>query len=193
MRNKFDARERILDVATDLFYQQGYRATGINEVIEKSGVAKATFYKHFPSKDDLAAAYLENVLEMEVAEINKILASDAGSHEKLRDMITWLHKWLKTTKHRGCAFLHMVSEEPDAGNRLRRPGKRLYDTVRKTVRNLVEAMIAGEPSKYAHLDPDEFTNTYMLLFAGAIALSGIYHENWPVDHALDAFGKLTSI
>ena len=52
-------RERIVATASDLFYTQGYRATGINEVIKQSGVAKATFYSHFPSKDDLCLAYLE--------------------------------------------------------------------------------------------------------------------------------------
>ena len=51
--------ERILAVASELFYRQGYRATGINEVIARSGVAKATFYNHFPSKEDLCLAYLQ--------------------------------------------------------------------------------------------------------------------------------------
>ncbi|MGB5338112.1 MAG: TetR/AcrR family transcriptional regulator, partial [Gammaproteobacteria bacterium] len=60
------ARARILETASDLFAAQGYRATGVNEVIEKSGVAKATFYNHFPSKDELCLAYLKTRNDFEL-------------------------------------------------------------------------------------------------------------------------------
>lgn len=53
------ARDRILAVAGPLFYREGYRAIGIDRIIAESGVAKATFYKHFPSKDDLIVAAIE--------------------------------------------------------------------------------------------------------------------------------------
>jgi AcrR family transcriptional regulator len=56
-------RERILETATRLFYRQGYRAVGIDTIIRESGVAKMSLYKHFPSKDDLITAYLEQVNE----------------------------------------------------------------------------------------------------------------------------------
>ena len=55
------ARARILDTATRLFYARGLRAIGVDTIIAESGVAKATFYKHFPAKDDLIAAYLDRV------------------------------------------------------------------------------------------------------------------------------------
>ena len=53
-----NARARILSTACRLFYQQGIRATGINAIISQSGVAKATFFRHFPSKDALIVAWL---------------------------------------------------------------------------------------------------------------------------------------
>jgi len=71
--------ERILDVASDLFYRQGYRATGINEVIKESGVAKATFYNHFPTKDDLCYAYLEGVRVREKAYVDGLKFHIAGA------------------------------------------------------------------------------------------------------------------
>lgn len=52
------ARERILDAAGALFYRDGFRAVGVDRVIAEAGVAKATFYRHFPSKDDLIVAWL---------------------------------------------------------------------------------------------------------------------------------------
>jgi AcrR family transcriptional regulator len=56
-------RERILEAAASLFYTQGYRVVGVDKIIADSGMAKMTFYKHFPSKDDLIAAYLQNTTE----------------------------------------------------------------------------------------------------------------------------------
>jgi AcrR family transcriptional regulator len=52
------ARDRIVDVAGKLFYREGYRAIGVDRVIAEAGVAKATFYRHFPSKDDLIVAWI---------------------------------------------------------------------------------------------------------------------------------------
>jgi AcrR family transcriptional regulator len=57
------ARERILAAASRLFYAHGLRGVGVDAVIAESGVAKATLYRHFPSKDDLAIAYLDTVDE----------------------------------------------------------------------------------------------------------------------------------
>ena len=53
------ARERILDTAYELFSHRGVRAVGVDEVISSAGVAKATLYRHFPSKDELVLAFLE--------------------------------------------------------------------------------------------------------------------------------------
>src|ERR1700693_4857565 len=58
-RVESDARERILEAAYELFSRRGIRDVGVDEVIERAGVAKATLYRHFPSKDDLVLAFLE--------------------------------------------------------------------------------------------------------------------------------------
>ena len=55
------ARDRVLETAFRLFYARGIRAVGVDLIIAESGVAKATFYKHFPSKDELVLAYLDKV------------------------------------------------------------------------------------------------------------------------------------
>ena len=54
-----DVRERILETASALFYKQGVRAVGVDLVVEKAGVAKTSLYRHFGTKDDLVAAFLE--------------------------------------------------------------------------------------------------------------------------------------
>lgn len=54
-----DTRDHIINTASELFYNQGYNLTGINEIIEKAEIAKATLYSHFKSKEELIQAYLE--------------------------------------------------------------------------------------------------------------------------------------
>ena len=53
-------RDRIIDVSSALFYSEGIRGVGIDRIIDASGVAKATLYKHFRSKDELVVAYLKS-------------------------------------------------------------------------------------------------------------------------------------
>src|SRR5512145_2095284 len=71
------ARERILDTAFRLFYAHGLRAVGVDTIIAGSGVAKATFYKHFPAKDDLIVAYLDKVDEIWTRQLHDA-AANAG-------------------------------------------------------------------------------------------------------------------
>ena len=102
-QNSGTPRERIMTVASELFYKQGYRATGINEVIEKSGVAKATFYNHFPSKDDLVHAYLVGVVDSELGSLDNELRKTRGPLNRFLLAINWLQPWLESTQFRGCA------------------------------------------------------------------------------------------
>ena len=183
-------RERIVNTASELFYKHGYRATGINEVIEKSGVAKATFYNHFPTKDDLCMAYLEGVVEKELNMLDGTLSKLKDPKRRFLAVIEWLRPWLVETGFRGCAFLHAVAEIPDAQNPLRSQGVRLYSGVKKRVEKLCEELIASDKKKYKTLDAKKLTEDYMLIFAGTIALAEIYNKEWPVDHGLSTLKRL---
>ena len=184
------ARERILTTATDLFYKQGYKATGINEVIEKSGVAKATFYSHFPSKDDLCLAYLKERNLHEVTEIARFVEQKRTPRSKFMAVIESLEPWLVANQLRGCAFLNMVAEEPNTASPLRREGKRHYQSLRKLIREITDDLIASDRSKYKSLDAEKITDQYMLILTGTIALCEIYGEIWPVKRGIRAVQDL---
>src|SRR6476620_5154480 len=68
-----EARERILATADRLFYNEGIHAVGIQRVIAESSVTRVTLYRHFPSKDDLIAAYLERRAEYDRAQVGGII------------------------------------------------------------------------------------------------------------------------
>lgn len=177
------AYDRILTVAADLFYKQGYRATGINEIIEKSGVAKATFYNHFPSKDELCGASLDWLRANEMKYVDTAIANAKGPADRFLSVITSLKPWAEGTEFRGCAFMNIAAEVPDSDSPLRKVGTRLYDDIRKRVAVLASELIESDKEKYGHLSASKLTNDLMISFAGAVALAAIYQAIWPIEHA----------
>lgn len=101
------ARERILLTAHELFYREGIRATGIDRVIAESGVAKATFYRHFPSKDDLIREFLEYRHQRWMAWFVDALNRHGGG---IKALSPTLAEWFRETSFRGCAFINSVGE-----------------------------------------------------------------------------------
>ncbi len=106
------ARERILHTAHDLFYRDGIRATGVDRLIAESGVAKLTFYRHFPSKDDLVRAFLDYRHERWMAWFVDALGRHgaAAPHAGLAPVAAAMAEWFATPQFRGCAFINSVAE-----------------------------------------------------------------------------------
>ncbi|HSI60647.1 MAG TPA: TetR/AcrR family transcriptional regulator [Ideonella sp.] len=104
-------RERILLTAHDLFYRDGIRATGIDRVIAESGVSKVTFYRHFPSKNQLIIAFLEYRHERWMAWFNGALQRHGAARGKgLGALVPTLREWFGSEGYRGCAFINSVGE-----------------------------------------------------------------------------------
>jgi AcrR family transcriptional regulator len=101
------ARERILLTAHELFYREGIRATGINQVIAESGVTKVTFYRHFPSKDDLIREFLEYRHQNWMAWFIDALKRHGGGVKALAPALA---EWFRDEGFRGCAFINSVGE-----------------------------------------------------------------------------------
>lgn len=105
------ARQRILETADRLFYQEGLRATGIDRIIAESGVAKMSFYRHFPSKADLIATFLETRHERWLGwfehAVDARLGKPGAGLEVIADV---LREWFDEADFRGCAFINTVAE-----------------------------------------------------------------------------------
>ena len=177
--NNIAPRERILKTAADLFFHQGFRATGINEVIAKAGVAKATFYSHFPTKDDLCLAYLRDRNTSEFEAITAFVHDNNSPSERFLAVMKSVQPWLEANRLRGCAFLNMVAEVPDPCNLLRREGLQHYESLRQLIRDLSEDLINSDAQRYEGLDAQVLADDYMVILGGAIAMTEIYHDIWP--------------
>lgn len=184
------ARERILETATELFANQGFRATGVNEIIEKSGVAKATFYNHFPTKDDLCLVYLRTRDTFELDSIKAYVAKKRTPWGRFLAVIESLEPWLKNTDLRGCGFLNMVAEVPDSKSPLRKVGKKHYQSIRALIRELAAELIESDEQHYGNLDPDAVTDEYMVIISGSVALTEVYHDTWPIRQGIDMVARL---
>src|SRR5438445_9707347 len=106
------ARERILDACYELFSHRGTRAVGIDEVVARSGVAKATLYRHFPSKDDLIIAFLDlreqrwtrNFVEAEV------LSRAEEPEQRLLAIFDVYDEWFHREDFEACSFVNVLLE-----------------------------------------------------------------------------------
>ena len=103
-RQNLSARDRILLTAHDLFYAEGIRATGIDRVIAESKVTKVTFYRHFPSKNDLIYEYLEYRHRRWMAWFEDALQRHGGQ------IVLAMKEWFSNPDFRGCAFINSVGE-----------------------------------------------------------------------------------
>src|SRR5690606_26224714 len=109
-----EARTRLLDTASRLFYTEGLRAVGIDRVIAEAQVTRATLYRHFPSKDDLLVAYLSQVDERIKAGMAAARASGDDADGVIRLVAEAISDDIQRPGFRGCAFLNAVAEYPDS-------------------------------------------------------------------------------
>ncbi|UDM53446.1 TetR/AcrR family transcriptional regulator [Cupriavidus sp. MP-37] len=107
------ARDRILDTAARLFYQEGYRATGIDRIIAESGVAKMSLYRHFASKNALIAAFLARRHDEWMAWFRQDVEARLAARPRLDVIADTLADWFGSD-FRGCAFINVVAEAGDA-------------------------------------------------------------------------------
>lgn len=103
-------RERLLAAAEELFYQEGVNTVGIDRVIERAGVAKASLYSNFKSKDDLVRSYLAARHESRKLQIREKLAGLSGPREKLLAVFDVMAEVYATPGFRGCAFVRASAE-----------------------------------------------------------------------------------
>src|SRR6478735_7424263 len=158
------AREKILATAFRLFYAQGFRAAGIDTIIAESGVAKATFYKYFPAKDDLILAYLEQVDGVWTGQLHAA-AEAAGTDpaEQLVGLFDALSTACRRDGYRGCAFINAAAESA-SGTRVHERTVAHKQHILAWIRDLADK--AGAP------DPDGLARSLTLLLDGGLA-SGV--------------------
>jgi AcrR family transcriptional regulator len=182
-------RERILARACDLFYRQGYRATGINQILAESGVAKASFYDHFPSKDDLLAAYVRETSRRELAELKEEVGRMPTARERFFGPLVILPPWFTSSGYRGCPLQNVVADVGHDHPVVQEVARSHREQMRAYFQELAEDLAREEPA-LARFDAGALADTYLLLFEGVLAVAPVYHDVWPVTHARLTLARL---
>jgi AcrR family transcriptional regulator len=153
-------RERLLDAADELFYKEGIQSVGIDRVIDRAKVAKASLYSTFGSKDELARAYLARRHERRQQRIAEGLARYHTPRERLLGIYDLLAEVTSNPSFRGCAFINARAEAPRGS-----PLERVCDEMRAWTHSLFAALAkaAGAP------DPHALGEELVLLYDGAMA------------------------
>ncbi|MFE3226864.1 TetR/AcrR family transcriptional regulator [Nocardia sp. NPDC059228] len=160
-----EARDRLLDTATRLFYAEGIHTVGIDRIIAEAGIAKATFYRHFKAKEDLVVAYLvrEYGRQREVLEAIPGAGTDSivGIFERLGELSCG-------PGFRGCPFLNAAVEFPNPEHAVRK----VVDDYRGWFRDLMADRLRAA----GHTDIDDAARS-LLLTRDGVAVSGGMGDN----------------
>jgi len=143
-------RERILETAYELFARRGVRDVGIDEVISRSGVAKATLYRHFPSKQDLVLAFLARREELWTLGFVEAEARRRGATpvDQLLAIFDVFDDWFRDVRFDACSFINVLLEmgpEHPAG----RASIAHLENIRGVVRRLAEEAGLRDPAGFA--------------------------------------------
>lgn len=161
------ARERLLNAAYELFSRRGIRAVGTDEVIDRAGVAKATLYRHFATKNDLVLAVLERREEIWTHGLIEARSEQRGAtpEERLLAIFDVMHEWFHLRDgFEGCSFINVLLElgaDHPAGQACIAHIDHVRDIVRR------RALAAGLT------DVEEFASSWHILMKGAIVLAAV--------------------
>jgi AcrR family transcriptional regulator len=158
---KLEARERILETAYELFSRRAIRDVGIDEVIERAGVAKATLYRHFPTKDDLVVAFLERREERWTRAWVEEEARRRGTtpEEQLLAIFELFDEWFHRDDFEACSFVNVLLEMGPA-----------HPAGQASVRHLatIRSVVSGLAEEAELRDPDSFARSIHILMKGSI-------------------------
>lgn len=161
-----EVRQRILETASELFYNQSVRAVGVDLVVEKAGVAKTSLYRHFRTKDELVAAFLQREDEDFWRGWDDVAARHAGdAAAELDAHLRWIGERVGRPNYRGCPQLNVAAEFPDADHPARKVAAAHKRELRRRLLGIVERLQVARP--------DELAGQLALLVNGAFVSSQV--------------------
>ena len=171
-------RERLLRIADELFYARGLHAVGIDEIIEKSGAAKATLYAHFPTKDDLIAGYLrQRSVQWREHMTARLAEAPASPIERIDAVFAILADGCGTRGFRGCPFINAAVEYPDP----RHPASLAGSEHRQWILGLFRSLVVEAKIR----QPDRVAAQLALLYDSAMVGTQMNRNPAAAAHARD--------
>ncbi|MGF6889382.1 AcrR family transcriptional regulator [Nocardia sp. GAS34] len=165
-------RDKLIGIASELFYDNGVRAIGVDEVVQRAGMAKASLYRWFPAKDDLVLAVLQQRDDNFWARWDQTAAQYPGARAELDAQLAWIQELATREGYRGCAFVNTAAEFSSADSeRIRQRCAAHEHELARRLRALTARLGVG--------DNDRLADQLHIAIVGAFAVGGIYLTGGP--------------
>jgi AcrR family transcriptional regulator len=176
-------RDELVQKALKAFYQNGFHATGMDKLVEDTGISKTSMYKHFRTKEDLILAVLRLRDEQFRNWLYRRMEDLADTpKEQLIAMFDALEEWFAEPGYKGCMFIKASSEYQEASHPIH---KQAADHKR-----LLERHMSDLAGKAGLDDPDTIARQLLLLKEGAIVTANLGHTDHPAREAKAAARQL---
>lgn len=176
MKNQKPVKARLIETASELFYQNGYNNTGINEVIEKAQVAKASLYTHFKTKDALCLAYLNHKEEQFYNKLNIFLKGKQKGKVKVVALFDFLRELYREPDFKGGWNQNILAEIPKENSLIKDEIFKHKANLRTYISDLVSENLGPKT-------PEKLASKLYLLFEGALVESYLQNDSWPIKDA----------
>ncbi len=177
---KSDTRNKILETASELFYKKGYNITGVNEIIEAAGIAKATLYSHFSSKEDILLAYLDSKDAELLKNIKEFCNKKTKGNKRLIAVLQFLVPFFQQDNFNGCWCIRTLAEVPMQNQKVRLKIK----NSKKNFFDFLEHLVLENKPELSAKEKKQLTNLLYLLYESAITESHIHNAEWPIEASI---------
>ena len=179
---KVSARDRLLNAASRLFYEEGIRAVGVNTIAAQAQVTKATLYAHFGSKDGLITEHLRARDQRWRSDLQRFLTGQGDASDQLDAIFAAYRAWAVADNFRGCGFVNAAAELTDPAH----PARAIINAHKHAIRLRLEdiATAAGCPR------PGETAEQWFLLLEGGMLTAALRGETTPLNDAHEMATRL---
>ena len=174
-----EIKDHIIETASHLFYQKGYNLTGINEIISEAGIAKATLYNHFKSKEDICLAYLQFKNQSFMTKIKDVCLEKNMGVDQILGVFDFLQSFFQDKDFNGCWCINTISELPKENQKIRFEIQQQKKGLIDFLTELVEQNLPDRSKQ----DPQKLAKHIYLLYEGAVAESHLHQNEWPITSA----------
>ncbi len=181
-----EVRQNIIKTASFLFYKNGYNSTGINEIIAETGIAKATLYSHFRSKEDLCRAYIRFKSDAFASELETFCRSKRKGKEQILALFEFLRIFYHSNEFYGCWCMKTIAEIPMENEKVRseiqQQKNKFIDLINVLINNNLKYIPAGKTETIA--------KRIYLMYESAVGESYLHQEDWPIKEAKEICSQI---
>jgi AcrR family transcriptional regulator len=181
-----EVKNRIIETASYLFYKNGYNSTGINEIISETGIAKATLYNHFKSKEDICLAYLQYKNTTFIKDIEAFTTSKLKGKNQILAIFDFLELFFKDKDFNGCWCIKTVSEIPNDNEIIRNE----IQAQKNNFIQLISKLVTNNLDNIKVAEIDSLSRQIYLLYESAVGESHLHQAVWPIKETKNLCSKI---